>query len=76
MAYGLLPLQERSGPWVLDGAVSALVAVLDGEPVQAADTMFELLGLVTDAVIAAPLAPQLHAAARRIRARPSPTTTR
>ncbi|MEE8599646.1 TetR/AcrR family transcriptional regulator [Euzebya tangerina] len=76
MTYGLLRLQERPGPWVLDSAVEALMRVLEGTADEAAEVVVSQLGLVTYAVIAAPLERGLRAAAARSRHPDDMTPTR
>lgn len=63
MAYGLLRLRERPGPWVLEGAIASLVA-LSG-PDRSADAVVDALGRVTYRVMAEPLRPAFEATARR-----------
>lgn len=67
MAYGLLRLRERPGPWVLEGAIAALMNVARLDADDAAETVVGLLGPVTYRVMAAPLAPAVDATVRRNR---------
>jgi AcrR family transcriptional regulator len=74
MAYGLLRLRERPGPWVLEGAIAALMRATGIGVDDAAETVVGLLGPVTYRVMAAPLRPAFAAAARRARStQPAPS---
>lgn len=65
MAYGLLRLRERPGPWVLEGAIAELLRVARIGTDDAAEAVVGLLGPITYRVMAAPLRPAVDAAARR-----------
>ncbi len=67
MAYGLLRLRERTGPWVLEGAIASIMRTLGGTPEQAGETVITLLGRVTYAVIAEPLRAAFEATAQKTR---------
>lgn len=67
MAYGLLRLRERPGPWVLEGAIAALLRATGVGAGDAGETVVGLLGPVTYGVMAAPLQPAFAAVARATR---------
>ncbi|MEM9304122.1 MAG: TetR/AcrR family transcriptional regulator [Pseudomonadota bacterium] len=72
MAFGLLRLRDRPGPWLLDEAIASVMVALDVPHERGAELIFEQFGRLTYAAMLEPLQSHLDAAAR---AHEMPATT-